>query len=115
MHVVFLLASLSHFKDTSTVQLCAPLPPPVRTHSFDCTPAQRAKVMPNASSAPCMCKLGVPGDKGCVARADPADPQSTKWRTKAGDELMRSQGLEDKYVLRNFFAPTHGPQPWRER
>ena len=106
LHVVALLASRSPAHDP-TVQLCKPLPPKSRTHSFDCTPQQRAKVLLNASAAPCMCNAGAPDGKGCIARADPYDPWSAKWRS---DGLMRSQALEDKYVLRNFFHPVHGQQ-----
>ena len=81
-------------------QQCAPIPPVEPAEAFDCTAAQRA--MSKAATPPsCMCRMGKAGDKRCVARGDPSDPESTKW---AGDGLMRSQGQEDKYVFRTFFS-----------
>jgi len=80
-------------------QDCAPLPPVKKPRVFDCTAAQIA--MSEAKTPPsCMCRFGLPGDKGCLARGDSSDPQSTRWLR---DGLMRSQGQEDKYIFRTFF------------
>ena len=101
--VFFLLlatATSSTAPETREEQACAPPPANPFDPSFDCTATQLGMIKAGPPPA-CMCRMGKPGDKGCIARGDPTDPQATQWM-RGG--LMRSQGLEDKYVFRRFFS-----------